>query len=158
MEQPTYYHIHSPQVVHETISGETVIVNLLNGNYYNLRGSGALIWQLIDSGASYQQIGHCLGQSYRADPLTIQSGLDKFIQMLETEGLVAASINQQKSFSMEDFKPPSDQADFEAPVSELEIFSDMQNLLLIDPVHEVNDQGWPHQNPAAGEPDASRLG
>ena len=35
---------------------------------------------------------------------------------------------------------------FEAPV--LEKYTDMQTLLLVDPVHEVDDRGWPHEAPS----------
>jgi hypothetical protein len=28
-------------------------------------------------------------------------------------------------------------------------FSDMQGLLLVDPIHEVDDTGWPHTQPGA---------
>ena len=31
--------INTPKIVHETIDGETVILNLDNGNYYSLVGS-----------------------------------------------------------------------------------------------------------------------
>jgi hypothetical protein len=27
-------------------------------------------------------------------------------------------------------------------------FTDMQDLLLVDPVHDVGDAGWPHRPPA----------
>jgi hypothetical protein len=28
----------------------------------------------------------------------------------------------------------------------LEKFTDMHDLLLMDPIHEVSDAGWPHRN------------
>jgi hypothetical protein len=38
---------------------------------------------------------------------------------------------------------------FESPT--LAKFTDMEDLLLLDPVHEVSpDQGWPHPAPAHG--------
>ena len=37
---------------------------------------------------------------------------------------------------------------FEAP--RLEKYTDMQDLVLLDPVHEVDEQGWPQQRPEAG--------
>ncbi|MBN2286366.1 MAG: hypothetical protein JXI43_07950, partial [Tissierellales bacterium] len=32
---------------------------------------------------------------------------------------------------------------FKKPV--IDKFEDMQEMLLLDPIHEVNDQGWPHE-------------
>ena len=31
----------------------------------------------------------------------------------------------------------------------LERFTDMEDLLLLDPVHDVEEMGWPHVNPNA---------
>ena len=144
MNQAEYFHINSPQVVHETIEGETVIVNLLNGNYYNVSGTGSVIWQLIDNGASRQQMSAYLEQWYSGDPTVIQSGLETFLSKLESEGLVIKTVNPERSFKVERISIPEGRQVFETPASELAIFSDMQNLLLIDPVHEVTDRGWPH--------------
>jgi hypothetical protein len=36
-------------------------------------------------------------------------------------------------------------AAFEPPL--LEKFTDMEDLLLLDPVHEVDGRGWPHPAP-----------
>ncbi len=33
----------------------------------------------------------------------------------------------------------------------LETYSDMQDLILLDPVHEVDERGWPHAQAAAQE-------
>jgi hypothetical protein len=32
----------------------------------------------------------------------------------------------------------------------MRVFGDMQKLLLIDPVHEVDDAGWPHDDRKPG--------
>ena len=36
-----------PQVVDDTIDGETIIVNMKNGNYYSFDKVGVLIWECI---------------------------------------------------------------------------------------------------------------
>ena len=41
MSTNTHFKINTPKIVHETIDGETVILNLDNGNYYSLAGIGA---------------------------------------------------------------------------------------------------------------------
>ena len=38
---------------------------------------------------------------------------------------------------------------FEAPV--LSKYTDMQELLLLDPIHDVDDMGWPKPNPEVGK-------
>jgi len=56
---------------------------------------------------------------------------------------VPADGNSKKNFSL-----TSDGTDgqsvnaFEKP--KLQKFTDMQDLLLLDPIHEVDEAGWPH--------------
>ena len=46
----------SPQVIHEVIDGETMLVRLDTGNYYNMNVTGGQIWSFIEKGASESQI------------------------------------------------------------------------------------------------------
>jgi hypothetical protein len=46
-----------------------------------------------------------------------------------------------------DSPAPIGTAEFHAPV--LQVYSDMQDLLLLDPIHEVDATGWPMPAPAA---------
>ena len=41
----------NPQVLHESIDGEVIAIDLATGNYYSLRGSGADIWRIADGRA-----------------------------------------------------------------------------------------------------------
>jgi len=43
--------INEPNIVHENIDGETVILNLDSGNYYSIVDVGADIWNYIEKGA-----------------------------------------------------------------------------------------------------------
>jgi hypothetical protein len=40
---------------------------------------------------------------------------------------------------------PASRRPFDEPL--VERFTDMQNLLLLDPIHEVTEEGWPQQAP-----------
>jgi len=48
--------INEPNVVHENIDGETVILNLDSGNYYSIVDVGADIWNYIEKGAPVIEI------------------------------------------------------------------------------------------------------
>ena len=47
MDKSLHFRINNPKVIHETIDGETVIVNLDSGNYYSLDATGADIWEYM---------------------------------------------------------------------------------------------------------------
>ena len=40
----TRVRVNGPDVMHETIDGEVIVINLTSGNYYSVRGVGADIW------------------------------------------------------------------------------------------------------------------
>jgi hypothetical protein len=31
-------------------------------------------------------------------------------------------------------------------------YSDMEDLIMLDPIHEVDESGWPHPKPVDGSP------
>ena len=52
MEKYSCLRINSPNIVHETIDGETIILNMDNGNYYSLIETGVDIWGFIEKGVA----------------------------------------------------------------------------------------------------------
>ena len=135
----------SPQVIHEAIDGEVVVINLENGKYYSLRGSGARVWAGVADRAGVDEIAAHLARSYHgADEAG--ASVAAFLAELESEELIVPSSEDPGPWA------PSEphngaRSPFEPPV--LERFTDMQDLLLLDPVHEVDEaQGWPRAKPA----------
>lgn len=141
----TRYAVCGPQVIHETIDGEVVIINLETGNYYSLRGTGAFVWEGIVAGVGATAIADGLVTAF--DGLDAAPDLSAFLTSLEREGLVARSTEP-------DGAPPPPAASANAPRGAyappaLEGFTDMQDLILLDPVHEVDETfGWPRTKPA----------
>lgn len=139
------YKIRTPQISHETIDGETVIINLDNGNYYSIDGVGADIWNLIDSGANINQISELISENYNIDKDEVHESIEELTNELISEGLIVNSKNNEKFdkeainlVSLENNKNP----EYKKP--SLEKYTDMQDLLLLDPIHEVDDEsGWP---------------
>jgi hypothetical protein len=123
----------NPQAMHETIDGETIVIDLSTGTYFSLRGSGPVIWNAIASGASLQAIIDSLERAYLSE--------------LEAEQLIAQGNGTGQSAEPAS-TPPETRSAFEPP--RLEKYEDMQDIILLDPVHMVDDQGWPHPAPAAG--------
>ena len=137
----------NPQAMHETIDGETIVIDLSTGTYYSLRGSGPTIWNAIASGASREAIIDDLENAYEATPGEIAKATDTFLSELEAEQLIAKGNGAGPSAGSTP-APTETRSAFEAP--QLEKYEDMQDIILLDPVHMVDDQGWPHPAPAAG--------
>jgi hypothetical protein len=137
--------INTAKVSYESIDGETLIINLENGNYYSLAGTAAEIWSIVERGASVCDILEALDQRYMGDRADIEQAVGNLVTDLQNEGLILtdpAAVREQAA----DHRPgtprdPGDRRAFEAPV--LSKFTDMQDLLLLDPIHEVDESGWP---------------
>jgi hypothetical protein len=137
----TLFCINEKQVAYETFDGEILAVNVESGIYYSLGGAAARIWEALLGGATVEAIAESLAAVYSTDRSEISSSVAPFVAQLLDENLIRAGepinrggpaarayIGQEKL----PFAPPT-----------MEIFSDMQDLLLLDPIHEVDDAGWP---------------
>jgi hypothetical protein len=138
------YRIKTPDVVYETIEGETVIVNLENGIYYSLKNqTGADVWTLIEAGLDFPSMCSAISAQYAQDEQILTQALRDFVIVLQQEGLI--EVDQRPSASPPESPnlPPADSnRPFESP--QIERFSDMQDLLLLDPIHDVDEAGWPN--------------
>ena len=129
-----------PHVIGEVIDNEAIIVNLNSGVYYSLMGTGGWLWSLLAEGAGEETVLQAATAQYCGDADAIVTSVRALLSELESEGLLAVveSDTADPVPSIDDGPP----VPFEPPV--LEKFSDMADLLLLDPIHEVDEAGWPH--------------
>jgi hypothetical protein len=146
MDRETYFQANAPQVVHETIDGETILLNLESGIYYSLNDTGGVLWALMESGRSQGQIIGQVADHYETDQVLLESMVDAFFDELKSEGLVVPSRNPRQTNGDHHVIPALGELakpnrPFEKPL--LSKYTDMQDLLLLDPIHDVDDSGWP---------------
>ena len=125
------YKINEDALSHELIDGEVVIIQFDTGNYYSLSGSAALVWQRFVTPASLSDLSALFSQT----PANATDELAAFVGELMQEGLLAPAATSGSA-------APSSPAAYSKPV--LNKYTDMQQLLLADPLHEVQETGWPH--------------
>jgi hypothetical protein len=138
------YRTSSPAVVSDTVDNETIIVNLDNGTYYDLNHVGAAIWEPLERGAGAVEIVAELVARFNADRAQAERDVDALVERLVDEGLIVAHDGDgtvPSSPTGASGRPEASGLPYVAPV--LNAHSDMQELLLLDPVHEVDDTGWP---------------
>jgi len=73
------FKINTPNIVHELIDGEVIIVNLKQGDYYSLLNTSAEIWTEIEREQSSAQIVAQLIQNYHEEPEIIAQGVQSFL-------------------------------------------------------------------------------
>jgi hypothetical protein len=128
--------ISQPRVSHQCIDGEVVVINLENGSYYSLLDLAARLWELIDAGWSRAELLDLVSATYPGE--TALAASTAFLDELVREGLVhdAPAIEKRRT----EIALPTT---FAPPL--LETFTDLQELLMLDPIHDVDAAGWPHK-------------
>ncbi len=135
------YSIDSQRITWQTIDDEVIIIDLELGNYYTLTGVGASIWTLIEQQATLDQIEAQMLAQFDVSTEAVRESVAVFLSQLLGENLV--TVTSSDSAAPISVSAPAARMKFEVPV--LEKYTDMQTLLLIDPIHEVDDKGWPHE-------------
>jgi hypothetical protein len=127
-----------PAVVSEAIDGEVIVIHLERGSYFSLRDTAAELWELVEQGCASETIVEAMSARYssaRADEVAREA--TRFLGELKEEGLVvdadgAAVEAPDLGSASADFAPP-----------QLEKYTDLQDLIMMDPIHEVEPEGWP---------------
>lgn len=131
-DSTTPYRVNTPSVAAEDLDEEIVAVSFESGRYYSMRATAAAIWRLIDSGLDVSSmVAH-----FDGDEGEIRAALDDFVRRLVEHGLIVESVAGAPRPSV-----PGRQR-FELPI--LEEFDEMKEMLLYDPIHDVDETGWPH--------------
>jgi hypothetical protein len=128
-EVPERYELSAPEVIADLIDGEAVAIDLITGRYHRLRGASAEVWEALIRGATEEEI-----LASAAGPIDPKSLSDFVVSLCEE------SLLRERS-SIDPVAVPA----WEPGMLELESFVDLEDILGIDPIHEVDpDRGWPH--------------
>jgi hypothetical protein len=137
------FRLGGPGVVHETVDDETIIVNLETGTYYDLNPSGARVFRGVVEGATVDDVIAAVADQYGVDPRVIAPDVAALIDQLRDEGLIAPVVaGDPVPMAVEGIGDSAGEP-YSAPV--LGRYTDMQQLLLLDPIHEVDETGWPRR-------------
>jgi hypothetical protein len=101
-------------VISDALEGDRIVIDIQTGAYYTLTPTAAAIWAEAADGGQVDDAPERVGVLMRL--------LDEGLLLSDTEptgGVVA----------------PADEA--------FTRYTDMEELLLVDPIHEVDNEGWP---------------
>jgi len=138
--------VNRPAVVYEIIDDEVIIIEFDSGNYYSLDKTGTDVWRLIERGATRAEIAAEITRVYGGPPAFIAEAVDRLLAELRRESLIVpdeagGSEDGQGSSALIESDSAAERPVFEPPV--LQKYTDMQELLTLDPIHEVDEAGWP---------------
>lgn len=140
------YRINHPNVVGEEFDREVVAVDLISGTYFSLPDSAGVIWVRVAAGDSVEDIATHLRNNYSCGATDISAVVTGFLSELEERGLIVPAPEPDAVDGSAPHTPApvidlTDRPAFRAP--QLEAFADLQDILLLDPIHDVDEAGWP---------------
>jgi len=127
-------------IIYENFDGEMVVVNLEQGIYYSLNKTASVIWALIVKQYTVEDIVKNINK--KCNIINIENIISDFINELIIENLIIESNKTQQAdvsilnLEMDSFTKPAFQK-----------FDDMQELLMLDVIHDVDESGWPSGKP-----------
>jgi Coenzyme PQQ synthesis protein D (PqqD) len=126
----------------EVFETEVVVIHFLKGTYFSLRGASMALWAWLRPGADEATLAELLAARYGLSAEQCRAEAAKVVEILKKFDLVIES--EQPAPSRDAYVMSAGPARFEEPM--VEAFEDLQELISIDPVHEVDpNQGWPHR-------------
>lgn len=121
-----------PDVIDEVFDGEAVLVHLRTGVYYALSPAGTALWKLLAEGRRPSVVAAATGR----DPAELAA----FASVLLAEELAVVS-------AAEAGEPSAALCEIPTGDATVQRFDDMQDLLLLDPIHDIDldldGAGWP---------------
>jgi hypothetical protein len=140
---PSSYQIDRTKIIFEQFEDETVLIDTQGGYYYSLSPSGTEILHLLEDGCPDENLPQALfGDSGEVSQLLWI--VANFVRRLIDEGIVIARASGYSALPSIEGHPPlfPGGLSFTPPV--IERFDEVRDLLLIDPIHQVDqDYGWP---------------
>ena len=143
---PSHYRLNEPDASAELFDEEVLAINLSNGHYHSLRGSGGTLWKCLMAGSSREETSQAIRDLSPTPPADVEADIHAFVAGLQEAGLITGTEPPATPVNLAQIITPSEQA-YSVPT--FESHTDMQDLLMIDPIHDVDvKMGWPLRSDA----------
>lgn len=132
------YQLNAEKMFFDMADGQAVVINFLTGIYYGSTALGSVILERLVNGSDPEKIAEAI-KALPDCPEDFDARLNAFIDKLkENEILIAGETVPGGD------EPIGDAALADGFDLKLDEFSEVQDLILADPVHDVDvEQGWP---------------
>lgn len=127
----------------ERLDGETILIDFESGEYFSFKGSSAdLVW-LVQNEIPYESWEGVLSGAFLEFSLTseIWEEISEFLHAMERAGILIRV--ETVSGTSSDLPKDYERITWQAP--EVMINSDLVDLLVIDPIHDASEDGWPER-------------
>ena len=119
---------------HETIDGETIILDAEKGHVILLTGFAAILWSHLVGSTSSEVLASAVDARFGTEAA---EATRRFIQELRAAEIVVPTTDA----GPDAVSPLPWPERFTVPV--LERYDDIANIIAMDPIHDVGPAGWP---------------
>lgn len=124
------FRLKSDQIAFKIFEDDVVIINLATSIYYTIGGVGPTVWQMLEAGWSVDEISDAIAGRFDRPVTTVRGDVEKLVADLTGQGLILSDPSLSTGDDLEITWTLQDYA----PIV-LECFSDMQDVLALDPPH-----------------------
>jgi hypothetical protein len=117
----------------EDFGDEIVVIHNDSGVFYSLKGRAMAVWRALADGLDAAGLDAGLRPTSPEEADTVQRMLAEF----ESNGIVVPSVSPSCTVP--------DLAGSGLGPARFESNSDFDDLIRLDPIHDVADSGWPHR-------------
>ncbi len=133
------YKLNEEKMFFDVADGQAIAINYVTGIYYGSSSLGSWVLDKVVNGGKVEDILANI-QSLPNCPENMKEELDNFISQLKEKEIIIES--EESTDAGKD--AISEEALSDGFVLNLEEFDEVQDLILADPVHDVDvEQGWP---------------
>jgi hypothetical protein len=145
MKKMTNYVLNDEKMFADITDGIAIVINAQTGVYYGMNGLGTAVFENIIAGSNIEEILSALKAIDGASD-EVEANLNAFIAELVEKEILLAGEESSKEVEISADVAKADE--FAITVDE---YSDAQELLLADPIHEVKeDSGWTPEKDSIG--------
>lgn len=141
----TNYVLNDVKMFADITDGIAIVINAETGVYYGMNSLGTSVFENITQGAKVEDILTALKALDGANE-TVETNFNTFVSSLVEKEILVAGEESSKAVEISADVAKTDE--FAITVDE---YSDAQELLLADPIHEVKeDSGWTPEKDSIG--------
>lgn len=129
LDRESRLRVNEQEIAAKVIDGEAIIMNLTNGMYFSMDGTGARIWECLAAGMSVAEITADIAAHYDVAEEQASRDVSVLLERLVQETLV----QPDNALVPTDPPPPPGEAGLRYHAPELVKYEDMADLLALDP-------------------------
>ena len=122
--------------------GQYIVLNHVNGEYYSFDKISSIVLKALTEGCGTEDLVQAFCSRYGGEACNVSEHVNRFVERLTALGIIIPGGNTEGN--AEQYVAAIDSE--KIPELSCEVFTDVADLLTVDPIHEVDEEaGWPHK-------------